>query len=140
LLVGGCGLDSSERGAGGGGGQVGERTGEARAGLVAGAGSVGDCNWNPARCATVNIAAGSNHTVALKSDGTVWAWGNNVNGQLGDGTTTNQSTSVQVSDLFGVSAVASGVFHSVALKSDRTVWAGGIGRVAAVAWRSSGRE
>src|SRR6266508_3833645 len=42
------------------------------------------------------IAAGWNHTLALKGDGTVWAWGYNGDGQLGDGTTTNRSTPVQV--------------------------------------------
>ncbi len=57
LLAGACGVDSSGRGAGGeGGGQAAltagaaEKTGEARAALTAGAGSVGDCNGNPARC------------------------------------------------------------------------------------------
>ena len=34
------------------------------------------------------VAAGGYHTLALKNDGTVWAWGNNSSGQLGDGTTT----------------------------------------------------
>jgi alpha-tubulin suppressor-like RCC1 family protein len=34
----------------------------------------------------VDIAGGYYHTVALKNDGTVWAWGNNVDGQLGDNT------------------------------------------------------
>jgi len=36
----------------------------------------------------VAIAAGNHHTVALKEDGTVWAWGRNSDGQLGDGSTT----------------------------------------------------
>ncbi len=41
------------------------------------------------------IAAGGSHTVALKNDGTVWAWGSNLSGQLGDGTTTGRTTPVQ---------------------------------------------
>ena len=38
------------------------------------------------------VSAGGDHTVAVKTDGTLWAWGDNNYGQLGDGTTTNQST------------------------------------------------
>src|SRR3989304_3046154 len=52
------------------------------------------------------IAAGGVHTVALKKDGTVWAWGSNSDGQLGDGTTINRSTPVQISGLTGVSTIA----------------------------------
>ncbi len=71
----------------------------------------------------VVLAAGSYHTVALKTDGTVWAWGLNSNGQLGDGTTTSALTPVQVTGLSGVSAIAAGGSHTVALKTDGTVWA-----------------
>src|SRR5919199_510546 len=42
------------------------------------------------------IAASDEHNLALKEDGTVWAWGKNNYGQLGDGTTTNRNTPVQV--------------------------------------------
>ena len=65
------------------------------------------------------------HTVALKTDGTVWAWGYNGDGGLGDGTTTNRSTPVRVSGLTGMTAIAAGWFHTIALKSDGTVWAWG---------------
>jgi alpha-tubulin suppressor-like RCC1 family protein len=71
------------------------------------------------------ITAGGTHGVALKDDGTVWAWGDNASGQLGDGTTTSSSTPVQVSDLDGIEAIAAGGTYSLALKNDGTVWAWG---------------
>ncbi len=73
----------------------------------------------------IAIAAGDTHTVALKTDGTVWAWGNNSNGQLGDGTTTQRTKPVEVSGLSTVIAIAAGDTHTVALKTDGTVWAWG---------------
>jgi len=65
------------------------------------------------------------HSLALKADGTVWAWGLNNAGQLGDGTTTNRATPVQVSSLTDVVLIGAGAFHSVAVKKDGTVWAWG---------------
>jgi alpha-tubulin suppressor-like RCC1 family protein len=65
------------------------------------------------------------HTVALKSDGTVMAWGWNGNGQLGDGTTTDRWSPVLVPGLTEVAAVATGGSYTVALKSDGTVLAWG---------------
>ncbi len=72
-----------------------------------------------------SISVGSDHTVALKGDGTVWCWGSNGYGQLGDGTTTNYSTPVQVLGLTDVVFVAAGDCHSLAIKSDGTVWTWG---------------
>jgi len=79
----------------------------------------------------VAISAGYNHSLALKNDGTIWAWGQNANGQLGNGTATNRSTPVQVLDpggsgyLTDVLAISSGNYHSIALKSDGTIWVWG---------------
>jgi len=73
-----------------------------------------------------SVSAGSNHTIALKSDGTIWAWGDNMDGLLGDGSKENQTTPVQVAkDLTGVTSVSAGSSHAVALKNDGTVWAWG---------------
>ncbi|MBI4946949.1 MAG: T9SS type A sorting domain-containing protein [Bacteroidetes bacterium] len=79
----------------------------------------------------IQVSSGYQHSLALKSDSTVWAWGNNPSGQLGDGTTTNRSTPVQVVGpggvgfLTGIVAVSSGNDFSIALKNDGTVWAWG---------------
>ena len=48
------------------------------------------------------ISGGSNHSLALKNNGTVWAWGWNSHGELGDGTTTTSRTPVQVQGQNGV--------------------------------------
>lgn len=61
----------------------------------------------------------------MKSDGTVWAWGKNTSGQLGDGTYTERWTPVQVTELTGIVAIAADKNHSLALKQDGTVLAWG---------------
>lgn len=62
------------------------------------------------------IAAGNNHTCALRSTGQVFCWGLNAQGQLGDGTTTASLTPVEVTSLAGqVSAIAAGDAHTCAL-------------------------
>ncbi|WP_424186900.1 S8 family serine peptidase [Actinokineospora sp. G85] len=71
------------------------------------------------------VAGGAVHSLAVRSDGTAWAWGANTFGQLGNGTTTASTTPVQVSGLTGVVAVAAAGTYSLALKSDGTVWAWG---------------
>ncbi|KRE33945.1 RCC1 domain-containing protein [Paenibacillus sp. Soil522] len=77
----------------------------------------------------VAIAASGQHNLALESDGTVWAWGLNSSGQLGNGTATDHltyfHTPAQVRDLDSVTAVAAGAGLSLAIKSDGTVWAWG---------------
>jgi alpha-tubulin suppressor-like RCC1 family protein len=73
----------------------------------------------------VAVAGGGQHSLALKSDGTVWAWGNNGWGQLGNGKYGGSATPVQVPGLSNVTAIASGDLHNLALKSDGTVWGWG---------------
>ena len=64
-------------------------------------------------------------SAALKQDGTVWTWGSNISGQLGDGTTTGRALPAQVPGLTNVVAIAAGYLHMLALKGDGTVWAWG---------------
>lgn len=69
------------------------------------------------------VACGrGSHSLALKSDGTVWAWGRNTSGQLGDGTLVSRYTPVRAQGLTGVIDITSGVENSYAVRSDYTVW------------------
>ena len=70
------------------------------------------------------IAAGRNTGLALVS-GNVWAWGENARGQVGDGTTVDQTRAVKVRGLSGVVDIEAGAEFSVAVKSDGTVWTWG---------------
>ena len=77
------------------------------------------------------LQSGYGHTLALTSDGKLFSWGLNENGQLGDGTTINRSTPVAVNmsgTLAGktVTAIAAGLFQSLALTSDGRVFAWGV--------------
>ena len=80
----------------------------------------------------VAIAAGGNHNLAMTSDGSVWAWGDNSYGQLGNNTVSASNTPLQVSNntgtgsLSGITAISAGQNHSLALTSDSFVWAWGI--------------
>ena len=67
------------------------------------------------------IAAGVVHSCAVTSAGTVWCWGLNTNGQLGNGSNANSAVPVQASGLTGVTAVSGGADHTCALVRDGTV-------------------
>ena len=80
----------------------------------------GGTNWR-------SIACGTNHTVAIKTDGTLWCWGYNQNGQLGDNSTTRRSSPIQTiaggTNWYSASA---GGQASAAIKTDGTLWCWGI--------------
>src|SRR5205085_5487960 len=110
-----------------------------------GASTGGTCSGSP--CSTTPVAvggltnvmalaAGASHSLALKTDGTVWAWGSNSTGQLGNGCTiggtcANSATPLQVvgpagtGTLSEVLAIAAGGAHSLALRADGTVYVWG---------------
>ena len=62
------------------------------------------------------IAAGGEHTIAIKSDGTLWAWGYNGAGQLGDGTYINKSSPVQIGTDYKWVSIAAGGLHTAAFR------------------------
>ncbi|MCI4601766.1 hypothetical protein MRS84_22775, partial [Escherichia coli] len=71
------------------------------------------------------IAVGANYSVALKADGTVWSWGYNSFGELGNGGSADSDTPKQTLDLTDVTEIAAGYNHVLALKKDGTVWTWG---------------
>lgn len=82
--------------------------------------------WNGTT--VLGIAAGSYHTLAVLSNGELYAWGVNSYSQLGDGSTTKRTTPIRVTGLRGlapVAAIAAGVVHSLAALSNGTVYAWG---------------
>ena len=72
-------------------------------------------------------AANSMWSMAIKTDGTLWAWGKNANGQLGNGNTTNYSSPIQIGALTTWIQVLGGRKSSYARKTDGTIWAWGNG-------------
>jgi alpha-tubulin suppressor-like RCC1 family protein len=71
-------------------------------------------NW------TSNISVSYNHTVATKTDGTLWSWGSNNDGQLGQNDRVNRSSPVQVGALTNWSKISPKM--NIAIKTDGTIW------------------
>ncbi|WP_407653842.1 RCC1 domain-containing protein [Archangium lipolyticum] len=95
-----------------------------------GDGAATDKRTTPARLASlpgvISIAAGNRFSVAVRSDGSAWAWGYSLDGQLGDGSTaTVRTTPVRVQGLTDVTRVAASMHNAVAVKKDGTVWTWG---------------
>jgi len=82
--------------------------------------SAGGANWK-------QVASGGSHTVAIKTDGTLWTWGFNASGQLGDNTTTQRNTPVTTfTGGTNWKQVAAGGSHTAAIKTDGTLWTWGL--------------
>lgn len=71
------------------------------------------------------LSAGMDHTVAVQSDGTLWAWGFNGSGQLGDGTTTEKQIPTQIGTDSDWKAVSASGNHTLAIKTDGSLWTWG---------------
>jgi alpha-tubulin suppressor-like RCC1 family protein len=97
--------------------------------LGLGPGTVGHTFYKPQKLVglddVIAITAGNDHSLALRVDGTVWAWGANNFGQLGDGTTTDKPAPVQVKVLKNVIAISAGSGFSLALQANGKVRAWG---------------
>ena len=70
------------------------------------------------------VSAGGNHTVGIRPDGSLWAWGYNMHGQLGDGTTINKHTPTRIGTDTWTSVFA-GSAHTVGIRTDGSLWAWG---------------
>ena len=98
-------------------GQLGDNTAASKSSPVQVVG--GGTNWRL-------VAGGGYHTLAIKTDGTLWTWGRNGNGQLGDNSITHRSSPIQtVSGGTNWKSVAGGRLHTVAIKTDGTLWTWG---------------
>ena len=72
-----------------------------------------------------SIGQGSIHTLALKTDGTMWAWGRSVNGELGQNNRVDRSSPVQVGALTTWASVEGGQFSSAAINNSNQLWTWG---------------
>ena len=83
-------------------------------------------NWSVVACGSYNLTV-QGFTVAVKTDGTLWAWGSNLTGQLGIGNTTDFSSPKQVGALTNWSTISAGSRAVVVVKTDGTLWVFGQG-------------
>jgi RHS repeat-associated protein len=74
---------------------------------------------------TLTFSAGQRHALALRSDGSIWAWGTNQFGELGLGTNTLVMWPTQISSLSNIVSVSAGPLHSLAVQNNGSVWAWG---------------
>ena len=73
----------------------------------------------------VSVSAGTTHCLALKADGTIWTWGRNNYGQLGNNGNSNKNIPIQVGTANNWQSIAAGGHFCLALKSDGTLWSWG---------------
>jgi len=77
----------------------------------------------------ISIFNGGDSVTAIKTDGTLWTWGYNFYGQLGDNTIVDKSSPIQLGALTTWSQSASGAYHTLAIKTDGTLWSWGSNEV-----------
>ena len=82
-----------------------------------------DANWSSVVTSVDTI--GNAHTFAIKTDGTLWAWGRNFSGVLGDGTTTARTAPVKIGVATNWKGVATSDAHTLGVRTDGTLWAWG---------------
>jgi len=88
----------------------------------------------------VGVAAGFSHSCAVLIDGTIWCWGSDIYGKLGNGSAGSGSDPVQVVGITTAMTIAAGLSHTCALLGDGTAWcwgAGGWGQLGAGTTTSS---
>ena len=73
------------------------------------------------------VACGTYSTFAIKYDGTLWAWGDGINGALGLGSVTNRSSPIQIGSGTDWKLIATGLYNSAAIKNNGTLWTWGQG-------------
>ena len=70
-------------------------------------------------------SGGTYHFTAIKTNGTMWTWGKNDSGSLGDNSTIPRSSPVQIGSLATWSKISAGITHTMAIKTDGTMWTWG---------------
>ena len=100
-------------------GQLGDNTSSQRTSPVNTV--AGGTNWKQ-----VALGASGSHAAAIKTDGTLWTWGSNTNGQLGDNTSSSRSSPVTtVGGQGSWKQTSAGGAHTAAIKTDGTLWSWG---------------
>jgi len=91
-----------------------------------------DTNW-------ASVSVGATHTVAIRTDGSLWAWGMNWSGELGDGTTTIRLVPVRVGTDTNWVSVSAGRDYTMAIRTDGSLWAWGDNNFGKLGIGTSGR-
>jgi len=109
----------------GGGGSVGGAGAGGQGGTTTSGGGSGGSGGQAPSYSAQAVDGGDAHTCALLTDGRIACWGNNDDGQLGDGTFTSSPSAVIVDVIDNAETIAVGARHSCAIRADKTLWCWG---------------